>query len=126
VLNSFYLVQSPDIRGDCCRNATELRQHCLLILGRENFLNTHLVNEVIAFQIGQMRSLFIVCQMRADSLCHHQNHRPIIHVQPVAATNKLIVAIARERTVGLTAKVGLIKSGHERQLHKQRTNQASF
>ena len=59
-----------------------------------------------------MRSLFIVSQIRPDSLRHHHDEAPVIQIQPVTAANKLIVAIARERAIRLTAKVGLIKAGH--------------
>jgi hypothetical protein len=61
-----------------------------------------------------MRPLFIVGQMRPDSLCHHQNKRPIIHVQPVTAPNKLIVGVAREWAIGFAAKIGLIEARHKR------------
>jgi hypothetical protein len=41
-------------------------------------------------------ALLIVGQMRPDALCHHHNERPIIHVQPITAPNKLIVGVACE------------------------------
>jgi hypothetical protein len=44
-----------------------------------------------------MRPLLIVGQMRPDALCHHHNKRPIIHVQPITAPNKLIVGVACEK-----------------------------
>ena len=59
-----------------------------------------------------MCSLFIIGQMRANSLRHHQNQRPIIHVELITATDKFIVGVAGERAIGLTAKVGLIKAAH--------------
>jgi len=62
----------------------------LLTFSREaeqNFLNTHLIDEVIAFQIGQVRSRFVVGQMRANSIRHHHYEAAIIHVQPIASTN---------------------------------------
>ena len=60
------------------------------------------------------RPLFIVGQMRPDSLRHHQHKRPIIHVQPITAPSKqLIVGVAREWAIGFAAKIGLIKTGHE-------------
>jgi hypothetical protein len=42
---------------------------------------------MVAFQIGQMRSLFIVCQMRTNSIRHYHNEAAIIHVQPIAFYN---------------------------------------
>ena len=61
------------------------------------------------------RDLFspIPCMMRPNSLRHHQNKRPIIHVQPIAAPNELIVGIAREWAVGFATKISLIETGHE-------------
>ena len=50
---------------------------------------------------------------------------PIIHVQPIAPTNKLVLGVPREWAIGFRAKIGFVKSGHERQLHK-RPNQAHF
>jgi hypothetical protein len=32
--------------------AKALWQHCLIFVGRQNFLNTRLIDEVVAFQIG--------------------------------------------------------------------------
>jgi hypothetical protein len=52
-----------------------------------------------------MRSLFIVGQIRPDSLGHHQNQRPIIHVKPITTAHKLIVGVACERAIGFAAKV---------------------
>jgi hypothetical protein len=63
-----------------------------------------------------MRPLFIVGQMRPDSLCHRHDERPIIHAQPVAATDKLSVAVPGEWAVRFGAKVGLLKVGHITQL----------
>jgi len=68
---------------------------------------------MVAFQIGQMRSLFIVCQMRTNPIRHYHNDAAIIHVQPIAPTNKPIRCITRERAIGLRAKVGFVKSWHD-------------
>jgi hypothetical protein len=97
------------------------QQH-LLFLGRQNFLNAHLIDKVLALQIGQMRSLFIVSQMCADSLGHCKDETAIIHVQPEATTDKPIVGIARERAIQLTSKVGLIKVVHARPSRGQLPN----
>jgi hypothetical protein len=59
-----------------------------------------------------VRSLLIVGQMRPDTLRHHQDETAIIHVQPVAATDQLVVSVARERAIGLAAKVRLIEAAH--------------
>ena len=98
----------------------------LTFLGRQNFLNTDLIDKVLGFQISQMRSLLIIGQMCANSIRHCHNEAAIVHVQPIAPTNKLVRGVPRERAVGLSAKVGFVKAGHERQLHNQRTNQANF
>jgi hypothetical protein len=52
VRNLPYLVQPCGIWPFCRRNATALWQHCLIFVGRQNFLNTHLIHQVVAFQIG--------------------------------------------------------------------------
>ena len=68
--------------------------------------------KVLTFQVGQVHPFFIVRQMRPDALRHYHDERPIIHIQPITAPNKLIVRIACERAIGLTAEVGLIKARH--------------
>jgi hypothetical protein len=45
----------------------------LRLFGWQNFLNADLINKVFTFQVGEMRPLFVVGKMRADSLRHHQN-----------------------------------------------------
>jgi hypothetical protein len=72
-----------------------------------------------------MSALFIVGQMRANSIRHDHHEAAIIHVQPIASPNKLILSIPRERAIGFRTKIGFVKSGHEQQLHK-RPNQANF
>jgi hypothetical protein len=59
-----------------------------------------------------VRSLFIVGQMRANSLGHNQHKGSIIHVQPITATDKFIVGVARERAIGFTTEIRLIKARH--------------
>jgi hypothetical protein len=88
--------------------------YLLRFLGRQNFLNAYLVNEVVAFQIGQMRSLFVVWQMRPDPVRHRHYEAAIIHVQPITSTNKFVRGIPRKRAIGLGAKVGFAKSWHKR------------
>jgi hypothetical protein len=39
---------------------------------------------VVALQINQMRSLLVVCQVRADPIDHHHYQGAISHIQPVA------------------------------------------
>jgi hypothetical protein len=60
VLNSLNFLQSCEIWAFVAE-MPRLWQHCLLFVRRQDFLNPHLVDEMIAFQVGQMRSLFIVC-----------------------------------------------------------------
>ena len=72
-------------------------------------MNAHSIDEVIAFQIGQMRALFFVGRMRANSVRHDHHEAAIIHVQPIASTNKLIRGVSRERAIGFSTKVRLVK-----------------
>ena len=60
---------------------------------------------MVALQIGQMRSLFVVCQMRPSSVRHCEDEVAIIHVQPITSTNELILSIPRERAIWFGAKV---------------------
>ena len=79
--------------------------------GRQNLLNTDLIDKVLAFQVGQMRPFFVVCKVITNPLRHCKDETAIIHVQPEAATDKLTVGVACERAIGLTSKVGFVKSG---------------
>ncbi len=45
----------------------------LRLFGWQNLLNTDLIYKVLTFQVGEVRPLFIVSQMRPNSLCHHHN-----------------------------------------------------
>jgi hypothetical protein len=74
----------------------------LLFFGRQNLLDADLIDEALALQICQMRPLLIVGQMRSDALRHHQDKRLVIHVQPIAAPDKLTVGITSERAIGFT------------------------
>jgi hypothetical protein len=52
--------------------------HCvrwffLRFFGWQNLLDTDLINQVFRVQVGQMRPLLIVGQMRPDSLRHYHN-----------------------------------------------------
>ena len=57
--------------------------------------------------------------MPANSIRHDHHEAAIIHVQPIASPNKLILSIPRERAIGFRTKIGFVKSGHEQQLHKR-------
>ena len=74
-------------------------------------MNTYLIDEVIALQINKMRSLFIVGQMRPDSLRHRHDEAAVIHIQPITTPNKFIVGVSSERAVGLRTKVRFVKAG---------------
>jgi hypothetical protein len=53
----------------CCHNPRPIR----LSLGRQNFLNTHLIDKMFSLQIDEMCSLFSVGEIRPDPLCHDHN-----------------------------------------------------
>ena len=94
----------------CCTNVT-IGQRYLLFLWGNYLLHTYLIDQVLAIQIGQMRSLFIVGKMCPNAIDHHQNQGAIIHVQPIASSNKLVRSIPRERAVGVGTKIGFVKAG---------------
>jgi hypothetical protein len=51
-----------------------------LILRRQDFLNTYLVNQVLTPQVYQIRPLFIVGQIRADACGHCHHETVVIHI----------------------------------------------
>jgi hypothetical protein len=51
--------------------------------------------------IDQMCSLFIVGQIRSDPLLHDHNECAVIHVHPIAPTNKLVRSVPYEWTIGI-------------------------
>ena len=59
-----------------------------------------------------MGALLVIREVSAESLRHPQDETAIIHVQPVAATDQLVIGVARERAIGFAAKVRLIEAGH--------------
>ena len=61
---------------------------------------------MVAFQIGQMRSLFIVCQMRTNSIRHYHNEAAIIHVQPMLRQTSQSINRAR---MGYRAQRGALR-----------------
>ena len=75
----------------------------LLSFRGQNLLNKDLINEVFAlYRLDAARFPSLV-RCAPDALCHHHNKRPIIHVQPITAPNKLVAGVARERAIGLNA-----------------------
>jgi hypothetical protein len=60
-----------------------------------------------------MRSLFVVCQVRADPIDHHHNEGAVIHVQPVASSNEFIRSVSCERDIGVGTKIWFVKAGHK-------------
>jgi hypothetical protein len=76
-------------------------------------LNTYLINQMVALQIDQMRSLFVVGEMRAYPIDHHHYEGAVIHVQPIASSNEFIRSVSCERAIGVSAKVGFVKADHK-------------
>jgi hypothetical protein len=81
---------------------------------RKNLLNTYLIDEVIPPQINQVRSLLVVCQVRADPIDHHHYEGAISHIEPVAPSNKLARSISCKWAIGVSAKFWFVKAGHDR------------
>ena len=66
------------------------------------------MNDVIAFQIGQMRSPHRwLDARRCRSSWHYKS--AIIHVQTIASANKFIRGVSRERAIGFSTKVRFVK-----------------
>jgi hypothetical protein len=64
-------------------------------------LDADLIDEMFSTQVRQMCPLFLIREVRTDSVGHDQNESPIIHIQPVGTTDKLIVAVSDERAVNI-------------------------
>ena len=50
---------------------------------------------------SQVRLFFLIGEMRTDSVGYDHHESPIIHIQPVGTTDKLIVAVSYERAVNI-------------------------
>jgi hypothetical protein len=87
--------------------------HGELFFRRQNFLHAYLIDKMLALQFDQMRSLLVVCQMRADPIDHHRYQSAITHVQPKPSSNELVGSVSRERTIGVGANVWFIKARHK-------------
>jgi hypothetical protein len=61
-----------------------------------------------------MRSLLVVCQVRADPIDHHHHQGAISNIQPIASSNKLAGSISCKRATSVSAKVWFVKAGHDR------------
>jgi hypothetical protein len=81
-----------------------------LSLRRKDFLNTDLVNEVLATQVNQMGSLLVVRQVSTDAVDHHHDESAIIHIEPIRTADELIFAVPNEWTVKIDRQVGLIRN----------------
>jgi hypothetical protein len=86
----------------CCRGS-------YLFLGRKDFLNTDLVNEVFATQVNQMNSLLVVRQVRTDAVDHYYDESAIIHIEPIRTADELVFAVPDEWTVKIGGEVRLVK-----------------
>jgi hypothetical protein len=86
----------------------------LVFVRRKNFLNTYLIDQVISFQISEMRPLFVICQMSPNALGHYQYESGISHVQPIAPPNKFVRSVASERAVWVGAKIRFVKAGQSK------------
>ena len=83
------------------------------LVGWQNLLNTYLITQMVALQIDQMRSPFVVGEMRAYPIDHHHYEGAVIHVQPIASSNEFIRSVSCERAVGVGTKIGLVKAWHD-------------
>ena len=53
-----------------------------------------------------MCPLLVIGKVRAYSLRHGQDETAVVHVQPKATTDKLVVGISGERAVRIAAQIG--------------------
>src|SRR5947199_48095 len=60
----------------------------LLSLGRQNFLNADLINEVLSSYVSQMGSFFLVRQGCSDAPGHRHYERLVIHAHPKSAGSR--------------------------------------
>jgi len=72
-----------------------------LFLRRQYLLNAYLIDEMVAFDVNEVRSLFIIGEICADSLRHHHDECLISHVQPIAPPNEFVRCVPYERAVGI-------------------------
>jgi hypothetical protein len=70
-----------------------------LSIQRQDFLNAHLVNEVLTTQVNQMGSLLVIRQVRTNAVDHHHDESEIIHIEPLRTADELVFAIPDEWTV---------------------------
>ena len=80
-----------------------------LFLGRKDFSNTDLVNQVLATQVNQMSSLLFVRQVRTDAVDHYHDESAIIHIEPIRTADELVFAVPDEWTVKIGGEVRLVK-----------------
>jgi hypothetical protein len=94
------MLQSPEAAAIRVRTLYRyLPASSFLFLGRKDFLNTDLVNEVLAMQVNQMSSLLVVRQVRTNTVDHYHDESAIIHIVPIRTANELVFAVPDERTV---------------------------
>ena len=54
-----------------------------LFLWRKDFLNTDLVNDVLATKVSQVSSLLLIGQVCTDAVDHYHDESAIIHIEPI-------------------------------------------
>src|SRR3954470_17301817 len=80
----------------------------LLFLRGEDFLNTDLINEMLAPNVSQVGSLLVVCQVCPNAFGHYHYERLVIHVEPVRTANQLVARVPHKWTVNIGSQVGFI------------------
>ena len=70
-----------------------------LLIWRKDFLNTDLVNEVLATQVSQVSSLLLIGQVCTDAVDHYHDESAIIHIEPIRTADELVFAVPDEWTV---------------------------
>jgi hypothetical protein len=74
---------------------------------------------MLSTQIGQMGSFLVVRQICANSVDHHHDERPVIHVHPIGSPNELVGRVPNKWTIRLDAEVWFVKARHNREAQRR-------
>ena len=78
----------------------------IIVVWWEYFLGQNFVDQVLAFDVGEVRPLLIVRKVRADTFCHRQHDRAVNEVEPIGTADEFAILVAREWIVRIETEVG--------------------
>jgi hypothetical protein len=82
------------------------------LLRREYFLDTDLIDQMLAAQVREMRSFLVIRQVCANAIGHDHNESAIVHIKPIRTADELIVGVSYEWAVDVLGQVRLVKLRH--------------